>query len=378
MAVEQVSSENQPATNKSMVSVAPGTADLSRMIPEEVLDRLVYFVGSTRSGTTIISRSFFMSDRVFTFPTFTQFTHNVWKHRNKVDARMLRRIFRMPKFYHELRVFKSLDDQTRARFEREVQGAFATKHFGRLFKIYPRHYALDPDCVKNGARALCWSDKANDIEGLFDIPRYMPQAKVVFVIRDPRATIASMQGQVVLSRGEQTALRARLAALLQSAIYWRNMMQAFLRFSDRYPDRVAFVSYEDFVDAPDKTINALLEFGAGERMPENTLSAGLARLKQGNKHEKSANSFGIDRRPLERWRRMLATNEIDIVTAMTWKTGRKLGYDIGPARLRPALAAILRIEGLRQKAILAIKLAYLEVREWLVPRRAGAPSRRAD
>lgn len=352
----------------------PRRADMARAIPEDVLDRLVYIVGSPRGGTTIIARSFFLSDRVFTFPGFTQFTRNVWHHRKKMSPSLLRRIFRLPKYYHELRILKSLDERVRRKMERDIQDAFAAKDLGRLYKIYPRLYALDPDCAKDGARALCWSDKANDIIGLFDIARSMPKARFIFIIRDPRATIASMRGQIVMSRGEEDRPSARAAGLINSAIYWRNMMQTFLRFARRYPERTMFVRYEDFVDDPEETINRLLEFGAGERMSGEALSAGFAHFKHGRKHDRSATGFGIDSRPVDRWRRMLSEEEVYLVAALTARTGRKLGYDIGSAGIAPVVKALRRIESRRTRAVTAAKLAYLGARALIVPRRADTMS----
>jgi hypothetical protein len=346
-----------------------------RGLTSEALERLVYLVGSPRSGTTVITRSFYLSERVFACPNPTRFTHHVWRHRNKVDGRLLTEIFKMPTFYHERRALRTLDPAERSREERRIRDAFESRHLGRMYQIYPSIYSLDPTCRRSAENAVCWADKGNDIYGLFDVARSLPQAKFIFIIRDPRATVASMKSQTVRSQGTQSSRQANLTALLASCIYWRNMMQHFLRLARRYPDRAMFLCYEDFVENPEETINRALEFATGERMSVEALQAGLSQFEHKQKHDRDAQGrkkpdqagHGIDRRPLDRWRRMLDDDEILFTTAFTWRTARKLCYEIDPPTRRfAALRAVSRLRGWRKRAVCATKLAYLELMEALV------------
>ena len=68
-------------------------------------------------------------------------------------------------------------------------------------------------------------------------------------------------------------------------------------------------------------------------------------------------------RPLERWRQMLSEAEVTIASALTWRTARKLGYDIAPASRFAALGALLRLDGWRSRLVSAAKYAFLESRE---------------
>jgi hypothetical protein len=297
---------------------------------------------------------------VFSFPSLTRFTNQVWRYRNKVDARMLRQIFMIPKFLRGGKVRKGLDEPTRRRLERHVQDAFKSKHLGRMYSLYALHYSLHSDCKKDPAKARCWADKANDVYGLTDIPRYMPKAKFIFIIRDPRAGIASMQGQTVKARAEEGSLAARHAALVDSAFYWRNMMQTLLRFAHRYPERTLFIRYEDFVLDPVAAMNRLHEFAVGARMDQEALAAGLAQFKFRRKHDKTSTGDGIDRKPLERWRTMLTPAEADLVSALTWRTGRKLGYDVEPPKgLAVAPRAIASLKSMKHRARSLAKHLYL-------------------
>ena len=132
--------------------------------------------------------------------------------------------------------------------------------------LYPLIYSLSADFPKDRSQLRCWADKAVDVEGLFEIARSLPKSKLIFITRDPRGTIASMTLQTVTSRVMTTRAGPRRTALIRSAIYWRHLMQSFLLFAKRYPDRYMFVRYEDFVENAEETINSMIAFGAGERM----------------------------------------------------------------------------------------------------------------
>jgi hypothetical protein len=364
--VTQIPETLKPDTGTN--EAAPAAVNADTRLTAEALNRFVYLVGPPRGGTTVISRSFYLSERVFSFPHMTRFTSRVWRYRNKLDARLLKRIFGLPNFYQERDNLKSLNDTARKQVRRRIQSALAEKHLGRMYQLYPLVYALDPNCAKDPARALCWSDKSNDVYGLSAIPRYLPEAKFIFMARDPRATIASMQRQTLITQDSAERPAAKLKALVESCFYWRHMMQSCLRLWQRYPRRTRFIFYEDFVREPIEAINRLHDFAVGERVPAATLGAGLTKFQHKKKHDPDAIGCGIDTRPLERWQRMLRPKEIELVMALTGHTGRKLGYPVGPTnRTFAILRTFAGLEGWRERSLAATKFAYLEFMERLTP-----------
>jgi hypothetical protein len=77
---------------------------------------------------------------------------------------------------------------------------------------------------------------------------------------------------------------------------------------------------------------------------------------------------------LERWRKMLTDEEITLLTAMTWRTARKLGYDI---RQEPVASVIRSLSQLRRReqAVASAKFAFLELRELSILSRAALEAR---
>ncbi len=358
----------------------PDQADLPasapmQAVPQDVLDRFVYIIGSPRSGTTVMSKSFYLSPNVLSFPGQTQFTNVIWRNRRKLDARLLRRLFRMPDFFRDLEreVKGQVDDATRQHLARRMHNAFASQSLANMYQLYPLIYSMSADFPKDRSQLRCWADKAVDVVGLFDIARDMPKSKHIFIIRDPRGTIASMTLQTLMSLDDKDA-GPRRSALIRSAIYWRNLMQTFLVFAKRYPGRYMFVRYEDFVENAEETINSMIAFGTGERMSPEALSAGLQQFQFSRKHDRDNVGSGVDRRPLERWRKMLTEDEIALLTAMTWRTARKLGYDIEQRSVAPAMRALSQLP-VRERAAASTKFTYLELRELMVPSRAALAGR---
>jgi hypothetical protein len=362
-APERVPEHPSPAADDPPID---GLATLSR----EALERFVYMVGSPRGGTTIIYRSFRLNDKVFDFPGITYFMSHVWSHRRKVHGRLLRRIFQIPTFYNERAVLESLDESHRSRLRQYIRRVFAEHDLGRMYQLYPLLYALDPNCGKDPAAARCWVDKANDVSGLFDIPKHLPQAKFVFITRDPRGAVASLRRQDVVTVGAEDSRETNFRSLISSCIYWRHMMQTLLRFARRYPDRTIFVRFEDFILGPEDTVNGILQFVIGEGMSEAALREGMSAFKHSRRHDSSARGHGIDARPMERWREMLSADEVGLVAAIAGRTARKLGYDIEPSHSAAAqITALARVRGWRDTTVFGAKLAYLGAREPFVPRR---------
>lgn len=86
--------------------------------------------------------------------------------------------------------------------------------------------------------------------------RHFPDARLMFLIRDPYDVLCSYKA---LPRywGEE---RRRYHPLLQSLV-WRQAVREFRRCNRRHPDKVALIRYEDIVEGGDTLRERLLRIG---------------------------------------------------------------------------------------------------------------------
>src|SRR5690606_31161407 len=98
------------------------------------------------------------------------------------------------------------------------------------------------------------------------IARHFPQAKFVFVVRDPRGSVASLAKRMADDRPD-AVLRVEPRDVVASAIYWRNLAQQELRFARRHPERTIFFRFEDMVTRPLEIVPRLYEFLGLPAMP---------------------------------------------------------------------------------------------------------------
>ncbi|HET6491530.1 MAG TPA: sulfotransferase, partial [Burkholderiales bacterium] len=303
---------------------------LPLMPPPAALDRLVYLVGPARGGTSIIHAAMNVHPRALVLPGITYFIQHLWRYRNSVHERLLREIMRLPNFWSEKALKARLDPERYAAFVRLVNRALAQRDFNAMFQLYPIVYALLGESGKDLARVACWHDKHNDWRGIGIIAKQMPAAKFIFVVRDPRSVALSNAIRADLKEGELLDYPSR-QNLIESTLYWRLLVQKCLSFKARHPERAVVVRYEDFVEAPEATLNRIFAFTVGEPLAEEEITAGLAAI-QGNATNDSAGRYrGITREPVARWKKMLQPEDIALIEALTAPTARKLGYDIARA-----------------------------------------------
>ena len=115
-------------------------------------------------------------------------------------------------------------------------------------------------------------------------------------------------------------------------------------------------------------MNQLLEFAGAQPLDNPRLQAGLSTLSQKRQVDNVQVGLGIDRRPFDRWRQTLLPDELELIAALTWRTGRKLGYEVeAPQRRFSIVRPLADLGGLKQAPMLLAKLAYLETAEVFVP-----------
>lgn len=163
------------------------------------------------------------------------------------------------------------------------------------------------------------SEKTPDNVMVFrELSELFPEAKFIFVLRDPRATLSSLKD--VASRLEQAGKKSRFGqGFRKDIVQVRKYIQAGERFLDEFPERCLLVKYEEVIRHPKDTLTGMVEF-LGLAFQEDMLSIGDAQHKAQRKDRVlnpwnynliEARSF--DTSSMERWKQGLTEYEKSLV-----------------------------------------------------------------
>jgi len=331
-------------------------------LSEQALERLIYVVGSARGGTTLTKNVIGLHDNVISFSGPTHFLNHPWRHRKRVEDRLWRVIFWLPDSVRRTKVRDSLDEDRKEAYIQYINHVLNEKNFRDLYRLYPFVRGIDPEESRDPATICAWLDKGNDFWGVDLLPRHFPQARFVFVVRDPRGSVASLAKRIADAR-PNTELQIEARDVIDGAIYWRNLAQAELRFARRYPSQTVFLRYEDLVSSPLTIIPQLYECLGLAQISEDALRSRLADIHYGASLDSRDLGTGLKTQPLERWRKILSDEAVDLVDAICGGTAERFGYDViqkeGPS-IRQIAALMNRP---LDKLIVIAKLAYLGARE---------------
>jgi hypothetical protein len=181
-----------------------------------------------------------------------------------------------------------------------------------------------------------WGEKTpRHVFRIDDILETFPTARIVALVRDPRAVIASYrdwrnQGGFDLDADPeleaavaQDNLRAhRSYNLVVHSMLWRSTANAVLAASARHGrSRIHAQRYEDLVREPETSARELFEWLGLDFMPE---------LLDVPVHNSSFSAFdrrgGVSSVGLERWREKLADDEVAVVQSVCRSSLRACGY----------------------------------------------------
>jgi len=163
-----------------------------------------------------------------------------------------------------------------------------------------RAYAIAAGC--NWRECICWVEKTpantDDPETLF---RLFPEAKLLQVVRDPRAVFASRKKRLVNRYG-------RYAKSHRLVREWNRSSRQVPKLLSR-GDHYMVIRYEDFVQAPRAGLEQVCRFIGIECLPE------LFSPTRGGKHWEGNSSFqngfsGISADSVDHWKKELTEDEV--------------------------------------------------------------------
>jgi hypothetical protein len=337
-------------------------------LSEEALDRLVYIIGTARGGTSVLFDALGVHDEILALPGMTHFMNQVWRYRNTIHMRLLRQIFRLPGFYDEEGVVRSLDQEEGRELRQRIDEALESRDLRRMWQLYPVVYCLDKRNTKRAGDIRAWADKANDFYAVEKVAQAFPQGRFVFIVRDPRGAVASLAKRMAVKEEHTFEAKIDDAKVIEAAVSWRRMTQQILRFRKAYPERSVLVTMEEFIANPVGRLNDLFEFTVGKRMPEDLLRRRVDELAYGTSHVPGDMGKGIRQEPVDRWKKVLTPEQEELVRLVTGGTGSKAGYPLeGRGALRGGLPRILRrLPSAKRKLVVLSKILFLRIFEPLI------------
>lgn len=250
---------------------------------------------------------------------------------------------------HQQRDRYSLADfgLTDAQFEEIVAAAQQQRHHTHapLFGLVMDHLTR-----LNGKER--WLEKTPEhVNFLKHILQLHPDARVVELVRDPRATLASRK----IRRGDDEWLEEKESREGVSAdhstnydplldtMLWKEAINAAAEARRAYPEHILTVRYEDLAADPEATVRHICQFVGVPFRPE-MLAVGWVNSATQAQEGKPASQpgKGVSKAAVEKWRKSLSPEEIYLCQRLGRKEMEQLGYLPTPvpssARLKvPAL-----------------------------------------
>ncbi len=297
----------------------------------------VFVVGAPRTGTTLAKEILNRHPEIHLFDE-VHFFERIWDERDKIgdlgsphsQADAIRRIRDIVRDYGS---------------DQPVNDVLTVEEYRRRLIAAGRRYRnLLRILLQAGAErmgASIWGDSSpQDILYLDKILDWYPDARIVVLVRDPRAFLNSCKNY--FRRGE-AGYRERYNPLPQSML-WRSYMTALLEAETRpWAGQVMRLSYEGLVDAPEETVRRLAEH-VGVEFDPVMLDVGTTNSSFAAEGQESR---GIVSSSRERWREGLTSTEVWVGEKVFGELRGKLGYaapgaDGSPAP-KPSLPELLRI-----------------------------------
>lgn len=184
---------------------------------------------------------------------------------------------------------------------------------------------------------VIWGEKTpRHIFRIDDILAAFPDARVICMIRDVRAVVASYrdwknQGgfdfekdpghKATLEADHQRAKRSYHPIIIASL--WNGAMKSALAAEARFgKDRVRLQRFEDVVGDPDTKMRELLDW-LGLPFDEAVLEMPMSN----SSYEKFTESGGVSKQPVDRWKSKLKGGEVAVIQGVSGRLIDRLGYE---------------------------------------------------
>ena len=159
------------------------------------------------------------------------------------------------------------------------------------------------------------------------ILEWFPDARVVHVLRDPRAVYVSdrhrrrTKGRAPYSWLARVPLLLESVVLVQTVVNWRSALRMHAEYQAAYPERYVLVQFEDIVLRPYEALPPLFRF-LGVEVPD------YAKVSLPTAHGMRTSSEGLDPTATERWRTRIHPFARLFIEFFLGRSMRRFGYTV--------------------------------------------------
>lgn len=331
---------------------------------------IVFVVGNSRSGTTLMGSILGNGPDVFTFEELHFFDHlrpSVVKHSGGLSSReasnLAARLF-------AIQASDFLTPQDPALFAQDAQQVIAQHTSGgdglMPAEVFSRFLAFKSH--QNEKSIPCEQTPQNVfyIQELLDT---YPNCRIVNMVRDPRDVLLSQKykwriralGAANIPRFEALRAWANYHSVVISKL-WNASIQVAHRFENHA--RVRTVRFEDLVMSPESVLESVCDFAGVRYVPE---MLNVSQSEGGvSSHKKiSPSARGIDSGVVSKWKRGgLLPAEIFVCQAVTRRNMAQYGYSLSDVDAISKGLSVLLLLSLPLKLSLAILLNLKRMGNW--------------
>jgi len=305
--------------------------------PTQTLSAPILVVGNVHSGTTLLQKILASHPDVYAGYGETQFYPNLSVirshfpdlgspiiHRNYLLylIKLITRNFNEAEStFREKRLDKVLDDTSNSK----IYALAEIKTHGVC--NYERLYFLIFDIVASRKGACRWLEKTPaHIFHIDSILQYQPTARIIEMVRDPRAVLASKRAR---SQEEWLGNRDNNRAVHAAGGYdpvlhsfaWKSAYRQGNRAKNCYPDNIFTIRYEDLVQDPEHSVKAVCDFVDLPYRPEML----QVQVTNSTSHRPD-NQSGISTHAIHQWQTQLPESAILICDRINREEIRDRGY----------------------------------------------------
>lgn len=180
-------------------------------------------------------------------------------------------------------------------------------------------FMMERLCAEQGR--TMWVEKSpSHVACLFDIKETFPDAKVIHMVRDPKAVMASTRIRSKKPGGNEIK---DIYHPVHESITWREAVRKGRAFGERYPDSFLEINYESLIVDGEPELKKVCDFIGRTYEPD------MLQVKQVNAASADEQGkTGFDRAPLERWRKVLGPTEFFILKRFCSREMAFFDYEI--------------------------------------------------